>query len=102
MLTSHTCLNLDSLRNQLVGWSCATGCNYEVTCYCSDEVKIVTSENIWRYATKHVDALNDGRKNFQRAIKLCMKDSDGLPIDLSNSILSLQSDLLTLREGIWR
>ena len=60
------------------------GCNYEVTCYGSDEVKIMMSENIWCYLTKHADALKEGRKIVQRTIKLCMEDSDGLPDDLSN------------------
>ena len=76
------------------------GCNSQVTYYGSDEVKIVTSEIIWRYLTKHADALKDGLKNVQRAIKLCMEDSDGLPNDLSDSVLSTQRDQLTLREGI--
>jgi hypothetical protein len=39
--------------------------NYEVCCYGTDEIKIVTSENIRAYVEKYEEALRDGRKNFQ-------------------------------------
>lgn len=74
--------------------------NYEVCCYGTDESKIVTSDNIWRYSIKYSEAVKDGRKNVQRAIKLCIEDSDGLPDDLSESVLPLQTDLQELRSGV--
>jgi hypothetical protein len=41
------------------------GSNYEVCCYGTDEIKIVTSENIRAYVEKYEETLRDGRKNVQ-------------------------------------
>lgn len=76
------------------------GSNYEVCCYGTDEIKIVTSENIWAYAEKYEEALRDGRKNVQRAIRLCTEDSEGLAGDLSESVNLMQSEIVNLRDGI--
>ena len=44
--------------------------------------------------------LTDGRKNVQRAIKLCMEDCEGLPGDLSESVNLMQTEIVNLRDGI--